>query len=199
MDYLSTTFTTTHTSTLPSHDRGAAIALLHHHPTLIELNPLANEHHVLPPQSDTPSTETENTSSTSLNPVPEGEDRSNWSLYSITDLISVFFGLYKYPVVYTAAFKDTAEGVRTFVRAPWNVEIQGDWEVSSVSTESTDGEGTGAGEWKLQLIETATVKCNVLFASFIRKSMMGSHAEIHQKLAEKLSERTGAKTVENVQ
>ncbi|CAM1511633.1 Fc.00g091460.m01.CDS01 [Cosmosporella sp. VM-42] len=165
-----TTFTTI--TPLPSTiSRQVAIDFLHDHLEMIDLNPLIIERHSIPPPPHALSE----------------EHRCTW--YSLTDKISYLpGGVMSGQVSYTCAFHDLPEGLQTHCYAPMGLEIRDRWSVGG----SLPGEpkepvelGLGAPQSGLYLREDVDMRCNVLMAGFVKKTLKKSHGSLVDRLATK--------------
>jgi DNA-binding Lrp family transcriptional regulator len=107
-----TTFTTI--TPLPAGiTRETALAFLHNHAEMIDLNPLVIERHPINP------------------PTHAGADEQSCVWYSITDKISYLPGtdLVRGDVTYTCAFHDLPHGIQTHCYAALGLEIRDKWSV----------------------------------------------------------------------
>ena len=104
-----------------------------------------------------------------------------------TDKIS-YGGVASSDVSYTCVFNNLPNGLQTHCRAPMGVDIRDKWTVNG----SLPGErpemveiGLGAPATGLYLREDVDLRCNVLMASFVKKTLKKSHATLVEKLAAK--------------
>ena len=161
------TFTTI-TPLPPSVSRAAAVAFVHDHLEMIDLNPLITDRHAISPPAHA---------------LPE-ETRCAW--YSLTDRIAYLpGGLAASNVSYTAAFHDLPEGLQTHCYAPMGLETRSRWSVAG----SLPGEprqpvelGIGAPATGLYLREDVDLRCNILLAGFVKKTMKKSHVVLVERL-----------------
>ncbi|KAF7559906.1 hypothetical protein G7046_g4231 [Stylonectria norvegica] len=165
-----TTFTNI-TPLPPSLTRQIVIAFLHDHLEMIDLNPLVKERHAISPPAHA---------------SPE-EHRCVW--YSLTDRVDYLpGGLVSGEVSYTCAFHDLPEGLQTHCYAPMGLDIRDRWSVGG----SLPGEpkepvelGLNAPQTGLYLREDVDLRCNVLMAGFVRKTIKKSHGSLVKRLAAK--------------
>ncbi|KPM44353.1 hypothetical protein AK830_g2221 [Neonectria ditissima] len=165
-----TTFTTI-TPLPPSISREVVVDFLHDHLEMIDLNPLIKERHSIPPPASSP---------------PE-EHRCVW--YSLTDRIDYLpGGVVSGQVSYTCAFNDLPEGLQTHCYAPMGLDIRDRWSVGG----SLPGEppqpvelGLNAPASGLYLREDVDMRCNVLMAGFVKKTLKKSHGSLVGRLSAK--------------
>lgn len=166
-----TTFTSI-TPLPPSINRQQAVAFLHDHGQMIDLNPLVVNHKVIPPPDHAP---------------PE-EAHCEW--HSITDRIEYVPGVTALSglTTYTCCFHDMAWGLQTHCYAGFGLEIRDKWSVGG----NEPGEeperheiGMGIPASGLYLREEVDFTCNVLMAAFVRKTMKKAHAHLVEALANK--------------
>lgn len=155
-----TSFTTT-TPLPPTVSRRTALAYLHDHLAMIDLNPLVqSRHHLLSPPAH----------------APASELQSAW--YSITDRLAP--GLPS-PVSYTASFRNLPDGLQTHVYAPMGLEVRGQWTVRG--SDDTPGRAEpGAPEKGLYVREDVEMKSNVLVAGFVKRTLKRAHAGLVEKM-----------------
>ncbi|KAG9259171.1 uncharacterized protein F5Z01DRAFT_669898 [Emericellopsis atlantica] len=166
-----TTFTSI-TPLPPSINRKQAVAFLHDHEQMIDLNPLVIKHTVIPPPDHAP---------------PE-EMHCEW--HSITDRIEYVPGVTALSglTTYTCCFHDMAWGLQTHCYAGFGLEIRDKWSVGG----NEPGEeperheiGMGIPAKGLYLREEVDFTCNVLMAAFVRKTMKKAHGHLVEALANK--------------
>ncbi|KAK7427439.1 hypothetical protein QQZ08_006045 [Neonectria magnoliae] len=165
-----TTFTTI-TPLPPGISREVVVNFLHDHLEMIDLNPLIKERHSIPPPASSP---------------PE-EHRCVW--YSLTDRIDYLpGGVVSGQVSYTCAFNDLPEGLQTHCYAPMGLDIRDRWSVGG----SMPGEppqpvelGLNAPASGLYLREDVDMRCNVLMAGFVKKTLKKSHGSLVGRLSAK--------------
>ncbi|KAJ4327782.1 hypothetical protein N0V84_001744 [Fusarium piperis] len=164
------TFTTI--TPLPSSiTRQVVIDFLHDHLEMIDLNPLIKERHPIPPPPH----------------ASAEEQRCVW--YSLTDRIDYLpGGVVSGQVSYTCAFYDLPEGLQTHCYAPMGLDIRDRWSIGG----SMPGEppqpvelGLGAPMTGLYLREDVDLRCNMLMAGFVKKTLKKSHGSLVDKLAAK--------------
>ncbi|KAH0597223.1 hypothetical protein MHUMG1_04600 [Metarhizium humberi] len=148
--------------------RDAAVAFLHDHLQMIDLNPLIKDRHRIPPPRH----------------APDEELGCVW--YSLTDKVSYLpGGLASSDVTYTAAFHDLPRGIQTHCYAPMGVETRSKWSIGG----SMPGEplepmelGLGAPTTGLYLREDVDLRCNIFMASFVKKTIKKSHSTLVDRL-----------------
>ncbi|KHN97048.1 uncharacterized protein MAM_05157 [Metarhizium album ARSEF 1941] len=148
--------------------REAAVAFLHDHLQMIDLNPLVRDRHRIPPPPH----------------APDEELGCVW--YSLTDRVSYLpGGLASSDVTYTAAFHDLSRGIQTHCYAPMGVETRSKWSIGG----SMPGEplepvelGLGAPTTGLYLREDVDLRCNVFMTSFVKKTIKRSHSGLVDRL-----------------
>lgn len=179
-------FTTT--SPLPRDiDRAAALALLHDHVTMIDLNPLVTSRE----RMDTP---------------PRGQTNDpDQEWYAVTDRIDYLprgwpGGLTTGSVAYTCGFRDVPDGMETHCLAAMGVETRSRWVVVDGSSGSGEGGvegGSGGGEGAgLCLREEVDLRCNVLLAAFVRSTIIRSHDDLVGRFVARVRERQGRQEAE---
>ncbi|UKZ59597.1 uncharacterized protein TrAtP1_000898 [Trichoderma atroviride] len=153
----------------PGISRQTAIDFLHNHRDMIDLNPLVQDRHIIPPPPHA---------------LPE-EHVCTW--YSITDKISYLpGGLVTGAVSYTAAFHDLPTGLQTHCHAPMGVDLREKWSVAG----SEPGEepepmelGLGAPRTGLYIREDVIITCNMVMAGFIKKTIKKAHGVLIDAIA----------------
>ncbi|KAH6685692.1 hypothetical protein F5X68DRAFT_16395 [Plectosphaerella plurivora] len=154
----------------PTISRATALAFLHDHLEMIDLNPLVKERHRISP------------------PAHASPDERNCTWYSLTDEISYLPGASS-AVTYTCAFHNLpGVGLQTHCYAPMGLDIRDRWSVG----------GTGPGEKPqprelgldlpaqgLYLREDVDIRCNLLMTAFVKKTLKKSHGALVDKLAAK--------------
>ena len=163
----------THITPLPaSVTREAAVAYLHDHHQMIELNPLVLRH--------------ERTQA-HPNAAPDEVESMLW--YEITDMIQYIPGTpIKSEVSYKAGFYDMPNGLQTHTFAPGGVEIRGKWIVGgNAPGEPREDIEIGSNKPRdgLYIQEDVDLRCNVFFTNFVKKNLKKSHATVVDKIAEK--------------
>ncbi len=152
--------------------RAAAVAFLQDHRAMIDLNPLVTERERIPPPADAP-----------------GEERAcTW--YLVTDKIAYLpGGLATGSVRYRCAFLDLAGvGLQTHCYAPMGVDLRTRWSVAG----SAPGEpreraelGVGAPPTGLYLREDTELRCGLVMAGFVKRTLK----DWHKRLVESLTRR----------
>jgi hypothetical protein len=169
----------TNITPLPSGvSRDAALAQLHDHHAMIELNPLVLRHDATTPPPNASKDEAET---------------ATW--YEICDRINYLpGGLLKGEVIYKACFYDLPNGLQTHVFAPAGVDIRSKWSVCG----NAPGEprepvelGSRAPRDGLYVKEELDLRCNFLMSAFVKKNLKSSHAVVVEKILEKAGHRRG--------
>ncbi|KAJ6447089.1 cycloheximide resistance [Purpureocillium lavendulum] len=151
--------------------RATALAFLHNHLEMIDLNPLIiRRERIAPPPH-----------------CPAEERACVW--YQLTDKVSYLpGGLAASDVDYTCAFHDLPAGLQTHCYAPLGLDIRDRWSVGG----SLPGEprepvelGIGAPASGLYLREDVDMRCNIVMAAFVKKTLKKSHGALVVRLAEK--------------
>ncbi|KAK5987934.1 hypothetical protein PT974_12070 [Cladobotryum mycophilum] len=138
---------------------------------MIDLNPLVTERHKISPPDHA---------------LPE-ERACTW--YSITDKISYLpGGLVTGAVEYTCAFHDLPIGVQTHCYAPMGVDLRDKWSVGG----TMPGEppepmelGLGAPRTGLYIREDVDLRCSIVMAGFVKKTIKKSHGTLVVALSAK--------------
>lgn len=152
--------------------RETAVAYLHNHLAMIDLNPLVqSRHHLMcPPPHAKPS-----------------ELRCTW--YAITDRLVP--GV-RSPVTYTAAFTNLPSGLQTHTYAPMGCDIRGKWTIGGSlpgETREPVEPGLKVPSSGLYLREDVDLRCNLLMAGFVKKTLKKAHAGLAERLvAESMAE-----------
>ncbi|CAI4210660.1 unnamed protein product [Parascedosporium putredinis] len=144
--------------------REIAVAFLQDHLRMIDLNPLVIARHPISCPAN----------------APPDEHHCSW--YSLTDSISYLpGGKVTGQVSYTAAFNNVSRGVQTHVYAPMGLNIRETWTVGG----TLPGEpsepvelGLGAPQTGLYVREDVDMRCNVLMASFVKKTLKKAHSSL---------------------
>lgn len=162
----------THITPLPaSVTREAAVAYLHNHHQMIELNPLVLRHERTLPHPNAPQDEAES---------------MVW--YEITDMIQYIPGTpIKSEVSYKAGFYDMPNGLQTHTFAPGGVELRGKWFVGgNAPGEPREDIEIGSNKPRdgLYIQEEVDLRCNVFFTNFVKKNLKKSHATVVDKIVE---------------
>ncbi|KAL2114405.1 hypothetical protein VUR80DRAFT_8095 [Thermomyces stellatus] len=161
---------TTVTPLPASVSRQAAIACLHDHLSLIDLNPLVkSRHHLIsPPAHALPS-----------------ELHCTW--YVITDRLVP--GL-PAPVSYTAAFQNLPNGVHTHAYAPAGRDTKEWWTIGGTlpgETPETVESGLDIPKEGLYLRHDVEARCNVLVAGFVKKTLKKVHTALVEHIVAEAS------------
>ncbi|KFA50600.1 hypothetical protein S40293_08861 [Stachybotrys chartarum IBT 40293] len=155
----------------PTVSRETALDFLHDHLEMIDLNPLIKERHIIDPPD-----------------YAEAEERKCvW--YSLTDKISYLpGGVMSGDVTYTCAFHDLPFGIQTHCYAPMGLDIRDKWSVCG----TLPGEppepvelGLAAPASGLYIREDIEMKCNILMAGFVKKTLQKAHGVLVDTLAAK--------------
>jgi hypothetical protein len=150
------------------------MSTLRNHVEMIDLNPLVIKRE----QTKAPGFAT-----------PE-EFHSVW--YAITDRISYFPGL-KGQVTYHGVFHDLADGLQTHVYAPLGLDIRSRWLLAGNLPHEPAAPrelGLGIPRQGLYLREDVDMKCSVLMAGFVKKTLVKAHGSLVDRLVEKAKIRT---------
>ena len=150
------------------------MSTLRNHVEMIDLNPLViKREQTKPPGFATPE-----------------EYHSVW--YAITDRISYFPGL-KGQVTYHGVFHDLADGLQTHVYAPLGLDIRSRWLLAGNLPDEPAAPreiGLGIPRQGLYLREDVDMRCSVLMAGFVRKTLVKAHSSLVDRLVEKAKIRT---------
>jgi hypothetical protein len=145
------------------------MSTLRNHVEMIDLNPLViKRERTKPPGFATPE-----------------EYHSTW--YAITDRISYFPGL-KGQVTYHGVFHDLADGLQTHVYAPLGLDIRSRWLVGGNLPHEPAAPrelGLNIPRQGLYLREDVDMRCSVLMAGFVRKTLVKAHSSLVDRLVEK--------------
>jgi hypothetical protein len=150
------------------------MSTLRNHVEMIDLNPLViKREHTKPPGFATPE-----------------EYHSTW--YAITDRVSYFPGL-SGQVTYHGVFHDLTDGLQTHVYAPLGLDIRSRWLLAgNLPNEPAAPRELGLGIPRsgLYLREDVHMRCSVLMAGFVRKTLVKAHSALVGRLVEKARIRT---------
>ncbi|RMD43941.1 hypothetical protein DV735_g1219, partial [Chaetothyriales sp. CBS 134920] len=146
----------------PEVSREVAVAMLHNHDEMIELNPLVIEHHPIKTPRDAPADEF-------LDCV--------WQ--QLTDSIHYLpGGIVKGKVSYQACFHNLPRGLQTHIYAPMGLDIREKWSICG----SLPGEPPEARELGvkvpasgLYLREDGEMRCSRFLTSFVHKNLNNAH------------------------
>ena len=154
--------------------RATAVAFLHEHKSMIEMNPLVLRHVVTTPPP---------------NATEDERDFMIW--YAITDEIIYIPGTsVKSETTYKAGFFNTPKGLQTHVFAPAGVDIQAKWTVGgNMAGEPREPLELGIDKPKdgLYLREDVDLRCNILLMGFVKRNLKKSHLEMVDKMMEKIT------------
>ncbi|KAK7633634.1 hypothetical protein IWX48DRAFT_604288, partial [Phyllosticta citricarpa] len=145
------------------------LEFLHDHMSMIDLNPLVVERHMIrPPRSATAE-----------------EFHCIW--YSLTDRVSYIPGV-SGSVTYNACFHDLFDGVQTHVYAPLGLDIKEKWSVGG----SLPGEpqapvelGLNIPSQGLYLREDCDMHCNIVMNKFVKGTLKKAHSVLVDRLVAK--------------
>ena len=152
--------------------RELAIAMVHNHHEMIELNPLVIDHHLVKAPRDAPADEF-------LDCV--------W--YEMTDKIQYLpGGLAKGKVSYKGCFHDLPNGLQTHIYAPLGLDIREKWTIGG----TLPGEPSQPRELGLDLPtsglyirEDGDMRCNMLMSGFVRKNLDAAHKVLVERILKK--------------
>ncbi|KAF2482768.1 hypothetical protein BDY17DRAFT_231469, partial [Neohortaea acidophila] len=156
----------------PSVTREAAIAHLHNHRQMIQLNPLVLRHELTTPHDSA---------------TPDEAKEMVW--YEITDMITyVPYTPIKGEVSYKAGFYDIPTGLQTHTFAAGGVDIRGRWTVGGNAPGEPREEveiGSNKPRDGLYIQEVVDLKCSVFLTSFVKRNLKKSHATLCDSIIEK--------------
>ncbi|KAJ9498127.1 hypothetical protein H2202_006277 [Exophiala xenobiotica] len=163
----------TNITPLPSQvSREVAIAMLHNHDEMIELNPMVIEHHPIKTPRDAPADEF-------LDCV--------WQ--ELTDKVHYLpGGLVKGKVSYKACFHDTPFGLQTHIYAPTGLDIREKWSIGgSLPGEPAEPRelGVDVPRQGLYLREDCDMRCNRMLSGFVRKNLDNAHKVLIERIMKK--------------
>ncbi|ETI29201.1 hypothetical protein G647_01654 [Cladophialophora carrionii CBS 160.54] len=156
----------------PQVSREVAIAMLHNHNEMIELNPLVIEHHPIKTPRDAPA-----------------DEFLDCAWQELTDKIHFLpGGMMKGKVSYKACFHDMPNGLQTHIYAPMGLDIREKWTIGG----SLPGEppeprelGLDVPREGLYIREDGDMKCNMLMTSFVRKNLDNAHKVLVERILKK--------------
>jgi hypothetical protein len=156
----------------PQVSREVAIAMLHNHNEMIELNPLVIEHHPIKTPRDAPA-----------------DEFLDCAWQELTDKIHFLpGGMVKGKVSYKACFHDMPTGLQTHIYAPMGLDIREKWTIGG----SLPGEppeprelGLDVPREGLYIREDGDMKCNMLMTSFVRKNLDNAHKVLVERILKK--------------
>lgn len=164
----------------PQVSREVAIAMLHNHDEMIELNPLVVEHHPIKTPRDAPA-----------------DEFLDCAWQELTDKINYLpGGFVKGKVSYKACFHDTPYGLQTHIYAPMGLDIREKWSIGgSLPGEPPEARelGVEVPRQGLYLREDGDMRCNILLTSFVRKNLDNAHKVLVERIlkkAERVEEHT---------
>lgn len=156
----------------PQVSREVAIAMLHNHDEMIELNPLVIEHHPIKTPRDA-----------------SKDEFLDCTWQEMTDRISYLpGGIAKGKVSYKGCFHDLPNGLQTHIYAPMNLDIREKWTVCGNLPGEPDEPrelGLNTPRRGLYLREDGEMKCNILMAGFVRKNLDGAHKVLVERILAK--------------
>jgi hypothetical protein len=154
----------------PNIPRELAIAMLHNHDEMIQLNPLVIEHHPIKAPRDAPADEF-------LDCV--------WQ--EMTDRISYLPGI-KGKVSYKACFHDYPSGLQTHIYAPLGVDIREKWSVGgNLPGEPPEPRELGVDKPAsgLYLREDGNLRCSRMTHGFVLKNLDVAHKVLVERIIKK--------------
>lgn len=153
----------------PNVTREVAVAMLHNHAEMIELNPLVIEHHPVKTPRDAPK-----------------DEFLDCAWYEMTDRISYLpGGMVKGKVTYKGCFHNLPNGLQTHVYAPMSLDIREKWTVCGTlpgEPEEPRELGLNTPRRGLYLREDGEMRCNMLMTSFVRKNLDNSHKVLVERI-----------------
>lgn len=156
----------------PQVSREVAIAMLHNHDEMIELNPLVIEHHAIKTPRDAPA-----------------DEFLDCAWHEMTDRIQYLpGGLVTGKVSYKGCFHDLPNGLQTHIYAPMGLDIREKWTVAGTLPGEPDEPqelGLNAPRRGLYLREDGEMKCNFLMTGFVRKNLNESHKVLVERILAK--------------
>ncbi len=156
----------------PEVTREVAVAMVHNHNEMIELNPLVIEHHPIKTPRDAPA-----------------EEFLDCCWQQLTDKVHYLpGGLVKGKVSYKACFHDLPLGLQTHIYAPTGLDIREKWSIGG----SLPGEppeprelGIDVPTQGLYLREECDMRCNRFLAGFVRKNLDSAHKTLVERVLKK--------------
>ena len=156
----------------PSIPRDIAVAHLHDHTAMIELNPLVIRHVLTDPPSSAAKDEAE---------------AATW--YEITDTINYLpGGVIKGQVSYKACFYNLPCGLQTHVFAPGGVDIRSKWSIcGTMPGEPKEPQELGleAPREGLYIKEEIDLRCNFFLSAFVKRNLKKSHEVVAERIISK--------------
>lgn len=152
--------------------RETAIALLHDHRSMIELNPLVVRHEPTDPPRNASKDEAED---------------GTW--YEITDQINYLpGGAMKSQISYKACFYNLPLGLQTHVFAPAGLDMKAKWLVGgNMPGEPREPREMGVDTPRegLYIREDVDMRCNVFLTNFVKRNLKKSHQVVVDKIVAK--------------
>ena len=155
----------------PSVSREVAVAMLHNHNEMIELNPLVIEHHPIKTPRDAPA-----------------DEFLDCAWQELTDEVHYLGKMAKGKVSYKACFHDMPTGLQTHIYAPLGLDIREKWTVGgSLPGETAEPRELGVEVPRegLYIREDGDMKCNMLLSSFVRKNLDNAHKVLVERILKK--------------
>lgn len=156
----------------PQVSREVAIAMLHNHDEMIELNPLVIEHHPIKTPRDAPA-----------------DEFLDCAWQELTDKIHYLpGGMVKGKVSYKACFHDMPNGLQTHIYAPMGLDIREKWTIGgTLPGEPPEPRELGLDTPRegLYIREDGDMKCNMLLSSFVRKNLDNAHKVLVERILKK--------------
>lgn len=163
----------TNITPLPSSvSREVAVAMLHNHDEMIELNPMVVEHHPIKTPRDAPA-----------------DEFLDCAWQELTDKVNYLpGGLVKGKVSYKACFFDMPNGLQTHIYAPTGLDIREKWSIEGTLPNEPRAPrelGSTAPATGLYLKEECEMRCNRLLNSFVRKNLDEAHKTLVERIMRK--------------
>lgn len=156
----------------PQVSRDVAVAMLHNHDEMIELNPLVIEHHPIKTPRDAPA-----------------DEFLDCAWQELTDKIHYLpGGMVKGKVSYKACFHDTPTGLQTHIYAPLGLDIREKWSIGgSLPGEPPEARELGVDTPRqgLYIREDGDMRCNRMLTSFVRKNLDNAHKVLVERILKK--------------
>jgi hypothetical protein len=156
----------------PTVSRETAVAMLHSHGEMIELNPLVIRHEKCKP------------------PPSANSEEFHCIWYELTDRITYLPGI-KGQISYKACFHDLPRGLQTHVYAPAGLDIKEKWSIGG----NEPGEerevielglgNLGVPREGLYLREDIDMNCNMFLTGFVKKTLNKAHGVLVERLVVK--------------
>lgn len=156
----------------PNVSREVAIAMLHNHDEMIELNPLVIEHHPIQTPRDAAK-----------------DEFLDCAWQEMTDRIALLpGGVANRRVTYRGCFHNTPTGLQTHVYAPMGLDIRERWTIGGSLPGEPDEPrelGLTLPRKGLYLREDGEMRCNMLMTNFVRKNLDNSHKTLVERILAK--------------